>query len=515
MNRLAKQIRGVLVALVMVAALVVPSAANDRQSRVVNLQIVHVNDLHGYVDPIIDEKVSANSSVGGFAYLKSVIDKLRAANPQGTLVLNAGDLAEGTMLSYLSRGESVCKVLDTFGFDAMTLGNHDFAWGYASLQHMLECLHSPILAANIVRTCDGSCLPGCIPYMIKDIQGVKVGIIGLDTPNIRHFVSANKLQGLEFRKGLDTLRWFIPIMRQGGAELIVVLSHMGYEPDVALATQFPGIDVIVGGHSHTQLNNGALVNGTIIVQASSLTKYVGKLDLTVEPASSVTGHASKARIVNWKAHLIPVVTAETKPDAQVEAILAPYRRQTEAIGAQVLGEALETIHHGHREAAKLNQIHADSLWKASSTEFGICNSRSLRAHVGQGPVTYRDLYLALPFTEENYVTMHVLGQAVLDEIEDDLRDKATELAVPAGLSYCYDPKLPEGKRLTEVVLSDGSALEPQREYFIFTNETMSRKPAFRHARDKKVLGPVQPLFFEAVKANSPLRDNPDSRVQRL
>ena len=111
--------------------------------------------------------------------------------------------------------------------------------------------------------------------------------------------------------------------------------------------------------------------------------------------------------------------------------------------------------------------------------------------------------------------MKVTGQMVLDEIEDDLRDKATELAVPCNLQYSYDPKRPEGSRVVEIRWGNGQKLDPKAEYVIVSNETMSRKAAFKNAKDKRVLGPVQPLFFEAVKKSSPLSNNADERVKRL
>lgn len=472
----------------------------------IKIDIIHVNDMHGHVDCLIDDTV-AKGPVGGIAYVKTLVDKLRAENPKGTIVLNAGDLAEGTMISYLSKGISYCKAMHTFNFDAVALGNHDFAWDQPALKAMMEALDAPILTANIQKTANGECLDGGVPYMIKEVEGVKIGIIGLDTPNIRHFIHGPKLRGLEFRDGIETVKWYLPLMRKGGAEIILVLSHMGYEPDIELAKAVPEIDIIVGGHSHTVLQHGDKVGDTVIVQAGSLTKYVGKLEIEVD--------AKDHKILTAEASLIPVASAKIEPDPEVMAVLKPYLEEAAIVGAKPYGEALEDVHFAHREAAKLNQIHADSILEKTGADFVICNSRSLRGNIKKGKITYTDVYSALPFTEENYVTMYITGQQVLDEIEDDLRDKATELAVPAGLSYEYDPKRPEGHRVTKITLANGEALDPAKVYFVALNETMSRKKFFNNSRDKIVYGCVQPLFFEAIKRQSPLKDNPDDRVKRL
>lgn len=471
----------------------------------VRLDILHVNDMHGFLEPLKDPKISPGL-VGGLPRMKTIIDRARAENPDGTLVLNAGDIAEGTMVSYLTRGKSVAEALRPFKFDALALGNHDFAWGQAALNGMMGALGCPIVAANVVKTSDGTVMDGAQPYVIKDLKGVKVGILGLDTPEMRHFVAEEKLQGLDFLDGVKTVERWLPEVRSKGADVVVVLSHMGFEEDCKLAKAVPGLDVIVGGHSHTELPHGHQEGDTLIVQAGALTKFVGRATLEIDPATR--------RVVGYEAHLIPVKVDGVNPDPEVAAILAPYLREAQQVGARVMGEANEDLRHAHREAAKLNQIHADSILRASGAEFGICNSRTLRANVREGEVTFKDLYSALPFTEENYVVLRATGRQVLAEIEDDLRDKATELAVPAGLSYSYDPTRPEGQRVVSATLADGKPLDPDREYTVVLNETMSRKPAF-HDTPRKVLGPVQPLFFEAFDQGSPWNDDPDARVKRL
>ncbi|MGM9998364.1 MAG: bifunctional metallophosphatase/5'-nucleotidase [Candidatus Bruticola sp.] len=486
------------------------------------LTILHVNDVHGSVDPGIDPKVDAKSVVGGLAWLASLIKQRRAQDPKTTLLLNGGDLAEGSMLSYMSRGVGYCKALHSLKFDAVALGNHDFAWGQQALADMMEALNSPIVAANIQHLSNGMPLKGTQPYRIIELDGVKVGILGLDTPDIKHFVAANKLEDLVFRKSAKTVKYYLPIMREAGADLVVVLSHIGYDNDLKLADKVPGIDLIVGAHSHTVLPEGHIVGKTLIAQAGFAAKYLGEIKLNLE------GRPGHWRLVEAKSSLLPVICDQLQPDAEVEKILQPYRQEAKKIGEQIVAEATEDVMFYHREAGKLNQIHADSILEAAANRtdkqpgfdapgqdkpiFGICNSRSLRGSLPKGRVTYRDVYSALPFTEENYVTMKVTGQMVIDEIEDDLRDKATELAVPCGLKYVYDKKRPEGSRLVKITLANGQSLDPQASYVIVSNETMSRKAAFKNAEDKRVLGPVQPIFFEAVKRLSPLSNNADDRV---
>jgi len=285
---------------------------------------------------------------------------------------------------------------------------------------------------------------------------------------------------------------------------VVVLSHLGAEEDKKLAKEVDGIDVIVGGHSHTIMEHGEKVGNTIVVQAGSLGRFVGDLELDVDPSSK--------KIVGHNAKLIPVITKDVEPDPGVQKILAPYLAQAEKYGSEVMGEAKEDLHYAHRKMGKLNQIHADSICEKSGAPFGICNSRTLRGHVKKGTVTRKDLYSALPFTEEGFVTLNIQGKHIRQHIEDCLADGATELAIPMGsLKYDYDPSKPSGQRLLSVRI-DGKEMDNDKEYFLCVNETMGRHGNFAEARDKKHVGSSQDEFFSYFKAHSPWDDKIDDRI---
>ena len=471
----------------------------------IRLHILHINDFHGAIEPVMDPEVSRVSEAGGIASIKTLIDRERERDFSGTILLNAGDIAEGTMVSYISRGKVVTDAFKQIRFDAITLGNHDFAWGQDGLKYMMEGLDTPVLGANITKTADGKVMDGIEPYIIKEMKGVKVAVIGLDTPDIARFVDESRREGLEFKGSAETVEKFLPEVKNKGADLVIVLSHLGAAEDEKLAAEVKGIDVIVGGHSHTKMEHARKVGNTIIVQAGSQGKYLGELDLYLNPESK--------KIVNYTSRLIPVIANETPPDPEIEKIIAPYIEETEKIGSEVMGEATEDLLYGHRFMGKLNQIHADSIWKKSGAPFGICNSRTLRGNVKAGVVTKKDLYTALPFTEEGFVTLIIKGTYIRQHIERCLSDGATELAIPAGsLKYSYDPSKPNGHRLISLTL-EGKELDDNTEYFIFLNETMARHKDFETARDRKKIGSSQNEFFEYFKAGKEPWDNTiDDRI---
>jgi 2',3'-cyclic-nucleotide 2'-phosphodiesterase (5'-nucleotidase family) len=460
------------------------------------LRILHLNDLHGAVEPEED--------AGGLARVATILDRQRAENPEGTLTLNAGDLAEGTMVAYLTKGQVVSEPLGTMGFDAVQPGNHDFAWGQEALQDMLDDLNAPILSANIVHSEDGS--PWATPYLLKDLNGVRVGILGLDVQDMARYVSAEKLEGLEFQPPSTAVARYLPEMREQGAEVVVVLSHHGFDEDCKLAREFPGIDVIVGGHSHTVLEQGHREGDTLIVQSGTKGRFVGSVDLGFD--------LSRRRIVSAEARLIPV-GADVPPDPEVQAIINRAVAEVEPIGARVMGVAEEELHYSHGAAAKINQIHADSVLQASGAEIALCSARNPRGNLPQGEVTYKDLFSAYPMTEEDTVVMKVTGRMLMAEMEERIGDGGRGPATPAGFRYTYDPSRPSGQRLTEVVLADGSPMDPDREYTVGTTITMARKKTFREAKEVRNLGSSQEMFMEAFAAGSPWRNDPDNRLVRL
>lgn len=448
------------------------------------LRILHMNDVHGAVEEALPRAAT-------------VIDRQRNDT---TLTLNAGDLAEGSMVAYLTRGQVVAQALGRMGFDAIEPGNHDFAWGQEPLEAMLSDTGAPVVGANIVRD-DGS--PWAAPYLLKDVGGVKVGIVGVDTPDMKRFVSAEKLQGLDFQDPVATVARYLPEVRAAGAEVVVVLSHLGFEEDRKLARAVPGLDVIVGGHSHTELPHGHREGETLIVQAGSAAKHVGQVDLEFDPTTR--------RIVSSQAQLL-AVTPDVPPDPEVQAVVNRALAEIAPQSGRVMGIALEDLPHSHKEAAMINQIHADSLLAGTGAEIAICSVRNPRGDVKQGEVTYGQLFAAFPMTEEDAVVLRATGATILAELEERISDTGRGCAVPAGFRYSYDPARPSGSRLTGVTLADGTPLDPGREYVMATTSTTARKKTFARATELRNAGSSQEMFMEYFRAGSPWRNAPDDRV---
>lgn len=467
------------------------------ESDIRSLRILHINDVHGAVE-------ADSKGVGGLAKAATVIKSERAEMPESTLTLNAGDLAEGSMVAYLTQGGVVTEAMANIGFDAVEPGNHDFAWGQDALQKMLTDTNAPVLNANITHSADGSTFGQ--PYMIRDVNGVKIGMIGVDVQNMHRYVSDDKLEGLEFGSPSDAIRENLPKLKEAGCDVLMLVSHVGFDEDCKLAQEFPELDLIVGGHSHTVLEQGHYEGNTLIVQSGTKGQYVGELDFDFD--------MNTRRIVNADAKLI-AVDSSVEPDPEVADIISRSIDSVADIGNQVMGVATEDLHFSHTGASMLNQIHADSVLKETGAEIALVSARNLRGNVPAGEVTYTQLFSAFPHTEEDTCIMKVKGSLLLEEMEERVQDNGRGPATPAGFTYTYDPSLPSGHRICDVVMADGSKFDPDREYTVGTTISMVRKSRFNEVSYKETVGSSQQMFMDAFKAGSPWTDSPDARVSTV
>ena len=274
-----------------------------------DLAIVHVNDTHSHLEAMqFGLKFKGKDtycSLAGMARLKAKLDQVRAANPN-TLFLHAGDAVQGTIYFTKYHGKIEMDLLNMLGCDAMVLGNHEFDRGPAGTAKIVGWAGFPVLAANMDATANPLLNGKTRPYLVKEIGGAKVGIIGLclpDTPEV-----ANTGPTLKFSPAAPTAAKYIAELKALGVDKIIMLTHQGFDQDLALARSVPGIDLIVGGHTHTLLGDQAqmgelglnpesayptVVQGpdggkVYVVQAWAWAKAVGVLRISFDAAGSIT-----------------------------------------------------------------------------------------------------------------------------------------------------------------------------------------------------------------------------------
>ncbi|MEN6508796.1 MAG: bifunctional UDP-sugar hydrolase/5'-nucleotidase, partial [Smithella sp.] len=234
------------------------------------IRILHVNDFHGFAAAY--KPYGSEEEQGGLAYLAARVEELRAEKP--TLLVAAGDMIQGNNWANLFQGKSSIEAMNVMKFDAVVAGNHEFDFGQAILKEKIEEANFPFLGANVTG------LSQLKPYIIKNLDGLSIAVIGIvtgDTPTTTH---PKNVSGLQFSSPVDTVEKYVRELRAKN-DIIVVLSHIGFSADMDLAKKVEGIDVIVGGHSHTKAAKPVIVGKTHILQAFEHGKVLGVLDLTV------------------------------------------------------------------------------------------------------------------------------------------------------------------------------------------------------------------------------------------
>src|SRR5690554_1392541 len=256
------------------------------------LVILHNNDVHSRLESHLPAE--AEEVQGGRVRLATLVDEIRGLyGADKVLLLDGGDAIHGMNIDNLFGGLPSIEVMNLMGYNAFVPGNHEFNYGQEVLGQRIRDAKFPVLAANVTYK-DGSLFTGA-SALIQEIGGVKVGIIGLvaeETPIVTH---PKNVEGLVFHDPLIIAKNVVKSLRPR-VDLLIVLSHLGYDKDVQLAEVFSEIDVIVGGHSHTKLDHAKRINGVLIVQSHEYANSLGFLRLEMEDKE----------IVNYESKLIPV-----------------------------------------------------------------------------------------------------------------------------------------------------------------------------------------------------------------
>jgi 5'-nucleotidase / UDP-sugar diphosphatase len=416
----------------------------------VKLRLLYLNDFHGYGEP---SKSSANPNQwGGIALLAAEVDRLRQERP--TLLLAAGDMIQGHPWANLFEGRSTIEVMNAMGFSAMVLGNHEFDFGQEILIHRMEEARFPVLAANVQG------LKGARPYIIQEVGGLKIAIIGLVTENTPTSTHPKNVKGLAFTSPMATSRKILKEL-EPKPDLVIILSHLGFPADRRLAKAVKGIPVIVGGHTHTRIETPVKVEDTLIVQAWEHGKVLGLLDLTIQDG----------KVLQYEGRLIPIRREEISPDPVIAKIVEGYNKKAEALLEEVIGEALVDLQaEGSRSReTNLGNLVADILRNETKADGALINGGGLRDDLLKGPIKGKHLLSVLPFRNFPMV-LKVKGhelKAVLEHGLSDLSGSCGCFPQISGMGITYDPAAPAGERITSLRIRE-KPLEPEAWYTLAT-----------------------------------------------
>jgi 5'-nucleotidase/UDP-sugar diphosphatase len=451
------------------------------------LTILHTNDHHGHFEKFNSYPVS---DVGGFAAQSALVNIVRAeVEKKGgqTLLLSAGDVNTGVPESDMLDAEPDFKLMNLIGYDAMTVGNHEFDKSLDVLMKQKGWAEFPFLAANIVKKGTGETL--FEPYIIKDLDGLRVAIFGLITEETPILVVPDHVKDLEFKSTIETAKALVPKLRKE-ADLVIALTHIGFYEESGgkykapgvfrLAREVQGIDAIVDGHSHTAVKELKKINNTVLVQAGEWSKYVGRLDLTVDTdLKRVTGSQFKLIPVNMKKRVkykgqryYAYVDVGYIEDKAILKAMEPYLEKADSVLSQPIGKALVKL-DGDRKLVRsqetnLANLVTDGMRAKTGADIAFQNAGGIRADVAPGVVTYRDVLKVQPFGN-TLVVMYMTGKQIIDVLNYAATIKPGNGAYlqVSGLKWTNNKGKPEN------VIIGSAPVDPNKTYKAVTNSFMA------------------------------------------
>ncbi|MFD1255054.1 MULTISPECIES: bifunctional metallophosphatase/5'-nucleotidase [Devosia] len=456
------------------------------------LNILHINDFHSRFGPITSsdsncapDNDAAGECFGGVARLKTAIDAKRAElDGQNVVLLDAGDQFQGSLFYTQYRSEIIAEFANDLGIEVMAVGNHEFDDGPEELAKLLDAVKFPIISGN-TNVDNEPLLAGRIAGThVLDFGGEKVGIVSALAEDTDETSSPG--DNVEFEDTFTSLRAQVDALKAAGVNKIIALTHVGYAQDLQIAANVPGIDVVVGGHSHTLLSNTdekalgpypTMVNGpdgheVPVVTAYSYGKYLGDLVVTWDDDGNVTT-ADGAPIL---------LDASVAPYEAYVTRLAELEEPIQALMAEVIGVATAPI-DGSRETCRaveceMGNLVADAILDRVADQgvtIAFQNGGGLRASIDAGDITMGEVLTVLPFSN-TLATVELSGADVIDALENgvsDVENGAGRFAQVAGLKYSYTLAKPAGERVSDVMVKgDGDSWVPIDEegtYKIVTN----------------------------------------------
>lgn len=473
-----------------------------------HLVILHTNDLHGHLLPYVDRRFDERlRPVGGFDRLAALVRSVRRTDP--VLLLDAGDISQGTPISNLFFGQAMADSMNALEYDAAVVGNHEFDWGVSRLETFVRWCRFPVLAANVLERIPSgklSPIPGTRPDLLVTVAGVRIGVIGVVTPETPSITKPENVKDLVFLPPAPQVKERAALLRKKGARMVLVLSHLGLDADRALARDVPDLDLIVGGHSHTVLRESVWEGRTMIVQTGSYCAYLGRVDVWL------SGQGSP----DFRYRLLPVAPGRGGSDPAVRRIIERYGRKVAPITGRVVGKLDVDLTRNPSGESLLGDAITDALREETGAEIAFQNSGGMRANLYRGMVRWGDVYTVLPF-DDDVVTLELRGKDVEEILNQSLSGKHGLIQV-SGLTYHFKGLLADRglQAVLHDVRVDGKPLEPERLYRVATSDFLSSGGdgylAFKNGNSKRHGRKVLDIFLGYLKRHSPLSIKPEGRV---
>ncbi len=449
-----------------------------------SLTVLHTNDFHARFEPIskFDSPCSAEDNIagecfGGSARLVTAVADARA-RAENSILVSGGDQFQGTLFYTYYKGTMAAEFMNLLGYDAMTVGNHEFDDGPEILRGFMDSVNFPILMSNADVSGEDLLAGKLAKSTVLEIGGEKIGLIGL-TPQDTD-VLASPGPGVVFTDPVEAVAGEVAMLEAMGVNKIVVISHSGFNVDLAVAAAVSGIDVIVGGHSNTFLSNESdradgpyptMVGTTAIVSAYAYGKYLGELNIVFDDDGVITSTSGGPIAMD----------SDVAEDAAAVARIAELAAPLEEIRSRIVAQTTEVI-DGDRSSCRamecqMGNLVADAMLDRVAGQgitIAIQNGGGLRASIDAGEITMGEVLTVLPF-QNTLATFQMTGAGVIAALENGVsavEDGAGRFPQVAGIRFVWDASATPGSRIMEVALADGSLIDPNAVYGVVTNNFM-------------------------------------------
>ncbi|PJF25989.1 MAG: multifunctional 2',3'-cyclic-nucleotide 2'-phosphodiesterase/5'-nucleotidase/3'-nucleotidase, partial [Phototrophicales bacterium] len=462
-------------------------AANVSAQDTFRLTVLHTNDQHAAHEPF-------SGGNGGVARQATVQNQIMAEGGN-VLLLDAGDRFTGSLFHQQYRGQDQVQLMNALGYNAMTLGNHEFDDGEDVLLAFLQGLTFPVVTANVDFTAFPEIDALVSPYAVLEVGGQQIGVVGLTTAD--SVVTSSPSRDIIFSDDYaGAVAGAVAELTDIGINKIILLTHIGIDLDRALLESLAGVDLVLGGHSHTLLSNTLRAGVDVYpiaaqtsagepiyyAQAGSNNVYLGRLDVTFDAAGVVTAISGE-----------PILLSRyITPDADIQAILTELAGPIEELRATPIGATASNLLVGDRtvcrvEECVLGTLLADAMLAEARAQIAITNGGGIRADIDAGEITLGEILTVLPFGNLAS-TVDLTGAQVIQALENGVSRITVEngqvvragasgrFPQVAGIRYSYDPTQPAGSRIVSVEVrgEDGSfsPLDPEVVYKVVTNDFM-------------------------------------------
>ncbi len=493
-----------LTLIILATAVAIRAQQEECATRITLLQ---VNDVYQFAP--VDR--GTRGGLGRVVTLKKQIQK----DSPNTLFLFAGDTISPSVESITHKGAQMIEAWNVAGLDYATFGNHEFDFGPEVLLERIKESRFGWVAANVIDKKTGQPFGGVPPYVIREFDGVKIGIIGLVLPDTK--TTSRPGADVEFLSPCETANKFIPEIHSKGAQVVVALTHLSMNEDKEVA-RCSDVDVIIGGHEHTLLESAA--GGAPIFKMTADARELGRIDLNISKSSG------KLESIDWK--VIPV-TSDTNEDKDFAPVYTKYAGLLRDL-SQVVGRSTVALDarglEGRTRETNVGNLIADAFRKAMRADVGLMNGGSIRADslFSAGRLTKRDLLSIIPF-KNKVVKLELTGAAIRSMLEHGVARSAEDtqpgrFPQVSGIRFTFDAARPAGSRVVEVKVN-GVPLDEAKSYTLATADFLAEGgDGYEILKSARVLiGKEQGLSdFDVMRGAMgprPIAPKVDGRIKRL